>query len=55
MEQIERLSNAELAPRLEALYYLGWTDNYLEHYDAAIEHADRGIEIASARRARAGC
>ncbi len=46
LEQIERLSNEELAPRLEALYYLGWADNYLEHYDAAIEHADRGIEIA---------
>ncbi len=48
LEQIERLSNEELAPRLDALYYLGWTDNYLEHYDAAIEHADRGIEIARA-------
>ena len=46
LEQIDRLSNAELAPHLEALYYLGWADNYLEHYDAAIEHADRGIEIA---------
>ena len=48
LEQIDRLSDAELAPRLEALYYLGWADNYLEHYDEAIEHADRGIEIARA-------
>ena len=39
-------SDAELAPRLEALYYLGWAENYLEHYDEAIAHADRGIEIA---------
>ncbi len=45
-EQVDRLSDAELAPRLEALYYLGWAENYLEHYDDAIAHADRGIEIA---------
>ena len=38
----------ELAPRLEALYYLGWAENYLEHYDQAIEHVDRGIAIARA-------
>ena len=43
-----RLSDAELAPRLEALYYLGWAENYLEHYDEAIAHADRGIAIARA-------
>ena len=48
LEQIDRLSDAELAPRLEALYYLGWAENYLEHYDDAIAHADRGIEIARA-------
>ena len=48
LEQIDRVSDAELAPRLEALYYLGWADNYLEHYDEAIAHADRGIEIARA-------
>jgi DNA-binding NarL/FixJ family response regulator len=46
LEQIDRVSDSELAPRLEALYYLGWADNYLEHYDDAIAHADRGIEIA---------
>jgi signal transduction histidine kinase len=43
---VDRLSDAELAPRLETLFYLGWADNYLEHYDAAIAHADRGIAIA---------
>ena len=43
-----RLSDAELAPRLEALYYLGWAENYLEHYDEAIAHVDRGIAIARA-------
>ena len=36
LEQVDRLSDAELAPRLEALYYLGWAENYLERYDDAI-------------------
>jgi DNA-binding NarL/FixJ family response regulator/tetratricopeptide (TPR) repeat protein len=48
LAQIDRLTDAELAPRLEALYYLGWAENYLEHYDAAIAHVDRGIAIARA-------
>ena len=43
---VDRLSDAELAPRLETLYYLGWAENYLEHYDDAAAHADRGIAIA---------
>jgi signal transduction histidine kinase len=45
---VDRLTDAELAPRLETLFYLGWAENYLEHYDAAITHADRGIAIARA-------
>ena len=45
---VDALSDDELAPRLEALYYLGWAENYLEHYDEAIAHADRGIAIARA-------
>jgi len=43
---VDRLSDAELAPRLETLYYLGWAENYLEQYDDAAAHADRGIAIA---------
>ena len=46
--QIDRLSDKELAPRLDALYYLGWAENYLEHYDDAVAHVDRGIAIARA-------
>ena len=38
----------ELAHRLETLYYLGWAENYLEHYDDAIAHAERGVAIARA-------
>ncbi len=45
---IEQLSDIELAPRLEALYYLGWAENYLERYDDAVAHAQRGIAIARA-------
>jgi signal transduction histidine kinase len=45
---VGRLSDAELAPRLETLFYLGWAENYLEHYDEALAHADRGIAIARA-------
>jgi len=45
---VERLSDAELAPRLESLFYLGWAENYLEHYGEALAHADRGIAIARA-------
>ncbi len=47
-ELVERLSDAELAPRLESLFYLGWAENYLEHYGDALAHADRGIAIARA-------
>jgi DNA-binding NarL/FixJ family response regulator len=43
---VERRSDAEMAPRLETLYYLGWAENYLEHYDDALAHVDRGIAIA---------
>ncbi len=48
LEQVNRLADEELAPRLEALYYLGWAENYLERYDDAIAHADRGLAIARA-------
>jgi len=46
--EIDRLSDVELAPRLEALYYLGWAETYLEHYDDAVARFERGIGIARA-------
>jgi len=46
--EIERLSDAELAPRLDALYYLGWAETYLEQYGVAIARFERGLEIARA-------
>jgi len=48
LEQLARMDDEELADRLETLYYLGWAENYLEHYDEAIEHAERGVAIARA-------
>ena len=46
--EVDRLSDTRLAPRLEALFYLGWADTYLEHYGDAIARFDRGLEIARA-------
>jgi DNA-binding NarL/FixJ family response regulator len=43
---VDQLSDAELAPWLETLFYLGWAENYLERYDEAAAHVDRGIAIA---------
>jgi DNA-binding NarL/FixJ family response regulator len=48
LAEIERLTDAELAPRVDLFYYLGWTLNYLERYDDAIAYVDRGIAIARA-------
>jgi tetratricopeptide (TPR) repeat protein len=48
LAQIELMDEHELAARLETLYYLGWAENYLEHYDDAIAHAERGVAIARA-------
>ena len=52
---MDRLSDAELAPRLEALYYLGWAENYLERYDDAIAHVDRGHRPSPVPPARVAC
>jgi DNA-binding NarL/FixJ family response regulator len=46
--EVDRLADAELAPRVEALYYLGWAETYLELYDDAVAHFERGTEIARA-------
>jgi DNA-binding CsgD family transcriptional regulator/tetratricopeptide (TPR) repeat protein len=45
---VDRLSDAELAPRLDALYHLAWAETYLERYDEAVAHIDRGIAISRA-------
>ena len=45
---IDELSDAEIAPHLEALFHLAWAETYLERYEDAVAHADRGIAIARA-------
>jgi DNA-binding NarL/FixJ family response regulator len=46
--EVDGLTDEELAPRLEALYYLGWAETYLERYDEAVAHLERGMEITRA-------
>ena len=46
--ELDRLSDADLAPRLEALLYLAWAENYLELFDDSGAHALRGVAIARA-------
>jgi ATP/maltotriose-dependent transcriptional regulator MalT len=46
--RIERLEDPDLATRLEIFFYLGWAETYLEHYEEAIAHADRGLALARA-------
>ena len=46
--QVDRLSDAELAPRLDALDHLAWAETYLEHYPQALAHIERGILISRA-------
>jgi DNA-binding NarL/FixJ family response regulator/tetratricopeptide (TPR) repeat protein len=48
LRELDRMDDSELTGRLEALYYLGWAETYLEHYDEAIARAERGIAIARA-------
>ena len=45
---VDRLSDAELAPRLETLLYLAWAENYLEYFDDSGVHVARGLAIARA-------
>jgi ATP/maltotriose-dependent transcriptional regulator MalT len=47
-DAVDALSDAEVAPRLEALYHLAWAETYLERYEDAVAHAERGIAIARA-------
>ena len=46
--EVDQLTDEELAPRLEALYYLGWAETYLERYADGIGRFERGLEIARA-------
>jgi DNA-binding CsgD family transcriptional regulator len=45
---VDALTDAQLAPRLESLAQLGWTEFYVERYDDSIAHLERGVAIARA-------
>ena len=46
--EVDQLSDAELAPRLDAVYHLVWAETYLERYAQALAHIERGIAISRA-------
>jgi DNA-binding CsgD family transcriptional regulator len=48
IEELDAMTDAEVAARLDTLYFLGWAENYLEEFDCAIERAQRGVELARA-------
>ncbi len=43
---LDGLTDAELAPCLDALLHLGWAERLLEDYPAAVAHLGRGIALA---------
>ncbi len=46
--RLDRLSDDEIALRLEAPYYLGFAEYFAERYDDAIRHWRRGIAVSRA-------
>ena len=40
---VDSLDDGELAARLDAAYYLGWAEHFMERYDDAIRHLGRGM------------
>jgi len=43
------LGDDAVSRRLDALYYLGWTERLLERYDSADAHLSRAVRVATAR------
>jgi len=48
VERVDALDRAALAKRLDSLWYLAWAESFLIRYEAALEHAERGLEISRA-------
>jgi ATP/maltotriose-dependent transcriptional regulator MalT len=44
------IPDAALSERLEAMNRLGWAEFYLERYDDAVEHLERGLAVARTSR-----
>ena len=45
---IDGLSDDALAARLDAPFWLGWSEHFLDRFDDAIGHLERGIEVSRA-------
>jgi ATP/maltotriose-dependent transcriptional regulator MalT len=45
---VDGLTDAQLASRLDAVWYLAWAETFLDRYEAAIEHSRRAIAISRA-------
>ena len=45
---VDAMSDDQLAARLEALHWLGWCEEFMQRYDAAIGHLRRGVTVARA-------
>jgi DNA-binding NarL/FixJ family response regulator len=45
---VDGLPDSELALRLETFIYLAWAENYVERYEDALAHVDRGVAIGRA-------
>lgn len=43
---LDGLDDDQVAARLDALYYVGWVEDLLEDYPAALRHLSRGISAA---------
>ncbi|MGH8929944.1 MAG: LuxR C-terminal-related transcriptional regulator [Egibacteraceae bacterium] len=46
--RLDELTDDELAARLDAAYYLGWAEHWMERLDGAIRHLQRGIAVSRA-------
>ncbi|MQA85077.1 MAG: AAA family ATPase [Streptosporangiales bacterium] len=47
-ELYDRLPDAELAGRLDAAVWVSWSEGFLDRYDEALRHTERGLTLARA-------
>ena len=45
---VDGLADADLATQLDATYYLGWAENFMERFEEALRHTERGIALSQA-------
>ena len=45
---LDEVTDDHLAARLDAAYYVGWAEHWMERFDGAIRHLQRGIAVSRA-------